>query len=123
MDIAKKIRDSRAEFVSVCQGGRFLGIVTQDAIVSGIVAKALNPKKEQASSIMSNHLPMISPGIDIIEGAKIMASHDSKWIPVVRKGKKLLGFLTVEDLLRESPTLAVLILTNQCDHRKNAHND
>lgn len=63
--------------------------------------------QEHVSIAATNNIPKVCPGVDIVEAAKIMARHRARVVPVVQDGK-FVEFLTLEDLMVETPTLAVM---------------
>lgn len=111
MEVAQRMREGGIGAVIVCENGKLRGVVTEERIISGIVASARNPKHEDAASLMCNDIPQVPPGADIVDAAKMMASHGVRLVPVVQN-RKYLGMLTVEDLFKESPTLAVMVMTH-----------
>ncbi len=112
IDIARKMRNCKAEIITVCENGKYRGVVTREDIIDCIASANHSPKRQSAGALMHNGLPKISPGADIIDAAKIMAKHESQYMPVVQNGK-LFGILTLDNLLYESPALAVVVLTKQ----------
>ncbi len=115
-EVAKKIIDCEAGVVTVCDKGKLRGIVTKENIVSTIATNACDLRNQKAVSVMKNNVPKISPGVDITEAAKLMVNHNVQCMPVVQNGK-LMGVLTLEDLLTESPALAVIVMTKQYESK------
>ena len=113
-EAARKMRDSSDEVIVVCENGRYKGLVTREDIVSFIVSNSNDLARKSVASVMNNGLPKISAGVDILEAAKVMARKDIQHMPVVQNGK-FLGLLTIDDLLYESPALAVIVLTKHCE--------
>ncbi len=111
-EVAQKMTDSSLQVLPVCKDGRFRGIITESDIVSYLVAKDYDPGHECAESIMTNHIPKVPAGSDIIDAAKIMANHGISYLPVVGNGGKFVGLLTIGDLARESLALASIVLAS-----------
>ena len=112
LEVARRMNSGKTEIVTVCDNGKYRGIVTREDIISCIASGNLSPKRQSAGSLMHNGLPMISPGTDVIDAAKIMARRGAQYMPVVQNGK-LVGLLTLDALLYESPALAVVVMTRQ----------
>lgn len=110
IEVAQKMRDCGQSTMPVCENGKFRGIITESSIVTKVVASAQNPKREHASSLMTNGIPKVSVGCDIVDAAKIMASHRVHFLPVVHNGGKFVGLLTLNDLVKESVALASMVL-------------
>ena len=109
IEVARKMTEHQVEVIPVCENGKLKGVITERDIVSGIVASAQNPKRQEARSLMHNSLPKISPGSDTFSAAKIMASHKIYYLPVVQNGK-FKGVLTLDHLVSESLAAASLVL-------------
>ena len=120
-EVAQKMRDSKTGTAIVTENGKLRGVVTENSIISKIVASGLNPSDEHASSIMCNNLPKICPGTDITEAAKCMVNHSVQSLPVVQNGR-LLGLITVDDLVEESPALAFMVFSKRNKSKVNGHN-
>jgi CBS domain-containing protein len=115
-EVARRIIDCEAGVVTVCEKGKLRGIITKENIVSRIATNDCDLRKQKAVSVMKNNVPKISPGVDITEAAKLMVNHNVQCMPVIQNGK-LLGLLTLEDLLTESPALAVIVMTKQYESK------
>ena len=86
------------------------GIVTEKDLVQKIILENLNPKKTKISSIMSTIVVTVSPNVEIMEAVKLMTKYHVRRLPVVDRNGKLLGLVTVNDLLRVQPQLFELVL-------------
>ena len=115
-EVAQIMRDSAIGVVPVCENGKLRGVITKENMINRIIAGSSKSKYRSAASLMSNDIPKISLGTNIVEAAKVMARRGVHYMPVVQNGK-LLGMLTIEDILRESPALAVMIMAKQSDSR------
>lgn len=109
IEVARQMTAHKLEVVPVCANGKLKGVITEADIISGIVASAQNPKRQEAKSLMHNELPKISPGADAFTAAKLMARHRIHYLPVVQNGK-MKGLLTLDHLVEESLAAASLVL-------------
>ena len=109
-EVAQKMRDTGLGTMPVCENGKLRGLVTEESIVTKIVASGQSPKQEHAESLMISGGPKIPYGSDAVEAAKIMANHGVRYLPVIRNGGKLVGMLTLDDLVKESMVLATMVL-------------
>lgn len=116
IEVAQKMRDSGLGMIPVCENGKFRGLITERDIIAHIVASARNPKREHAKSLANNHHPMISPGEEIIQAAKVMVNNGVRLLPVAQNGK-LLGLFTLDDLARESLALGATVLVKTARER------
>ena len=109
-EVARQMRDSGLGTIPVCENGKLRGLISEKGIISKIVASGQNPEEEQAGSLMVSGGPKVPSGCDTVEAAKIMANHGVRCLPVVQNGGKLVGMLTLDDLVKESIVLATMVL-------------
>ena len=110
IEVAHQMKVSGRGVIPVCDNGKFRGVITERDIVIGVVATATDPVTEPARSVMNNHLPLISPGDEIMQAAKVMVDNGARVLPVAQNGK-LLGLFTLDDLARESLGLAAMVFS------------
>ena len=86
-----------------------IGIVTEEDINCKVVARDLRPGSVRVSEIMST--PLITVGADktVGDAAHMMIRHHVRRLPVVDEGKKVLGIVTVRDLLTVSTEINELM--------------
>lgn len=85
------------------------GIITEGDLVRKTILKDINPKIAQVKKIMTTDVVSILPSKDIIEAIELMNKHNIRHLPVV-DGKRLVGFLTLKDILRIAPELFDLVV-------------
>ena len=110
IEVAYQMKVSGTGVIPVCDNGKFRGVITERDIVIGIVATGTDPVTEPARSIINNHQPIISPGDDIMQAAKVMVNNGVRVLPVAQNGK-LLGLFTLDDLAGESLALAAMVFS------------
>ena len=101
---ARKMLSNNVGCLIVKEKGTLVGIVTEKDIVEGAVGKELDIKRTRVKDVMSTGMVTISPDVDILDAIKKMKSNDVRRLPVVKK-KKLLGLLTMKDIVRAEPEL------------------
>ncbi|MEI7857017.1 MAG: CBS domain-containing protein [Methanomicrobiales archaeon] len=86
-----------------------IGIVTEEDINCKVVAKDLKPSKVHVNEIMST--PLITVSVDKTSGdaAHMMIEHKVRRLPVVDDHNKVIGIVTVRDLLTVSTELNDLL--------------
>lgn len=84
-----------------------LGIITQEDIVFKIVAEKKDPATTLVTEIMSKPVVTISPEKDIIEAISLMNHQKIRQLPVISE-EKLIGYLTLKDILKIEPELLEL---------------
>ncbi len=85
------------------------GIVTEKDLVEKIIAKELDPKKTKVKEIMTKDVITIEPTKDIMQAIKIMTEKNIRRLPVVELDK-LIGLLTVKDILKIQPEMFDIII-------------
>lgn len=94
----------------VKDGETLSGYITEQGIVHKIVAKNRNPEKVRVKDIMITNVAVIEPSKDIFEALMKMRDLDIKQLPVVDKeNNKLVGLLTLKDILKIQPQLFELL--------------
>lgn len=107
-DAAKVMRQEDVGSVVVCEGSRPVGIITREDITNKVAALDRQASKVPVKEIMSSPVITASPDDDIVDVAKRMNKHGFERLPV-KQLNKLVGFVSVRDILRVSPGLLELL--------------
>ena len=86
-----------------------IGMITEQDIVRKAVAKGINPLTKKVKDFMEKKLKTISPSADIYDALIIMRDSNIRHLPVVDSGK-MVGLLTLKDILKIEPSLFDLIV-------------
>jgi len=86
-----------------------VGIVTEQDINCKVVAKDLKPSTVNVNTIMSTPLITVSADRTVGDAAHMMVKHKVRRLPVVDDDKKVIGIVTVRDLLTVSTELNELL--------------
>lgn len=89
--------------------GKISGIMTEQDVVRKAVLKGLDPKKTNARKIMEKKVRTISPEKDIFDAIKRMKDLNIRHLPVL-DGKRIVGLLTLKDILKIEPQLFDLMV-------------
>jgi len=92
----------------VTKNNKVVGIVTEKDLVR-IIAKSKNTEKIHVKKIMNKRVKTITPQEDIYSALLKMRKKDVRRLPVLDK-KKLIGLLTIKDILKVQPGLFDLII-------------
>jgi signal-transduction protein with cAMP-binding, CBS, and nucleotidyltransferase domain len=95
--------------VIILEHGKPIGIVTEEDITCKVVAKDLKPSSVQVKEIMSTPLITVSAEKTIGDAAHMMVKHKVRRLPVIDAKKKVIGIVTVRDLLTVSNELNELL--------------
>ncbi len=88
--------------------GKPSGIITERDIVQRVAARDLVPSNVKVLDIMSKPIVSVSPGVSVNEAAKEMNHKKIRRLAIVDSGK-LVGILSMKDILEVTPTLIDLI--------------
>lgn len=108
-ECAMLMKDKRVGSLLVRDDGNLLGILTETDIVRKAVAVQKSPGALIAKDIMHSDVVTISPEKDVFEAINLMREQDIRHLPVV-DDKKLIGLLTMKDVLRIEPQLFDLLV-------------
>jgi len=88
----------------IVENGRPVGIITERDLLKRVLSKSKELRNMKVMEIMSKPLISIGPNMEIEEAAKLMYKKKIKKLPIVERGK-LLGLVTLTDILRIQPQL------------------
>ncbi|MFH1073171.1 MAG: CBS domain-containing protein [Nanoarchaeota archaeon] len=109
-DCAKLMEKHNIGSILVSAGNKIKGIVTEEDIVRKAVISDLDVKKTPVSRVMTTKLVTISPEKDIYDALIMMRDNDIRHLPVIDSTKKLIGFITLKDILKIEPQLFDIIV-------------
>lgn len=101
---ARKMLSNNIGAIIIKNKGQLEGIITEKDIVESAVAKEINIKKTRVRDIMTTGMITISPEADLSKAVDLMIRENVRRLPVTRN-KRLLGLLTVKDILNNQPKL------------------
>lgn len=88
--------------VPIVDGERLLGVVTDRDIVARIVAHGLDMKSARARDVMTDDVECVTEQDSLHDVLRLMAEHQVRRIPVVARGDRLLGIVSMADIAREA---------------------
>lgn len=86
-----------------------VGIITAEDFVYRVTAQGVDAATTPLEQVMTRDIVDIRPEVDVYEAVVIMHEHDVLHLPVRDESKKLLGFLTLKDVLKIEPQLFELV--------------
>ena len=75
------------------------GILTERDVLERIVEKGKNPRKTEVSKIMTKHVTVGTPDMELVDATKLMFQKNVEKLPIV-EGGKLVGLVTMTDIAR-----------------------
>lgn len=118
-DCAKKMAENKVGSLLIKEKDKLLGIITDADMVRRVLAKGIDPKITKVKEVMNTELTTISPEKDIFDALMLMKDKDIRQLPVM-DGKKMVGLLTMKDILKIEPQLFDL-LVEKMDIREEAN--
>ncbi len=111
-ECAQLMRDSNVSSLVVKEGDSLRGHITDDVLIRGVLADGLNVDSTKASDVMIVKVPTIEPKKDIYDALMTMRDYETRQLPVVDRenGSKLVGLLTLKDVLKIQPQLFDLLV-------------
>jgi signal-transduction protein with cAMP-binding, CBS, and nucleotidyltransferase domain len=91
--------------VIILKNTKPIGIVTEEDLACKVVAKDQKPSSVHVSDIMSTPLITVSAEKTVVDAATMMVKRKVRRLPVVDKEGKVIGIVTVRDLLTVSNEL------------------
>lgn len=98
-DVLKTLQDRKVSGVPVIKKDEVVGMITRTDLLS-------NREEDQTALLMTRDAVVISPERSIVEAARLLIKHDIRRLPVV-EGKKLVGIITVADIIRVAADLGI----------------
>jgi signal-transduction protein with cAMP-binding, CBS, and nucleotidyltransferase domain len=106
---AKAMCHDEVGSVIIVKNEKPIGIVTEEDINCKVVAKDLKPSSVRVDEIMSTPLITVSADKTVGDAAHMMVKHKVRRLPVIDTSHKVIGIVTVRDLLTVSNELNELL--------------
>jgi CBS domain-containing protein len=97
-EAARMMRQFDIGMLPVCDGQRLVGSVTDRDLVIRAVADGADPFKTKVREVMTPKIFYCFEEDDLETAAKIMEDQQIRRLPVLNKGKRLVGIISVGDL-------------------------
>jgi len=114
-DAVRKIRSADVSALAVTdEEGRYLGMVTERALVREVMAEGLDPKLTRVTLIVDRHVPSCEPDDPVAVALKRMDEARSRWIAVLDKDKVagLIGTRDIRHAARQADSNELHALTD-----------
>jgi len=103
-DAVKLMNKHEIGCLIVMENGKPAGILTERDLLKRVLATSKRLRKRKVMEVMSKNLISVSPQTEVEEAARLMFQKKIKKLPVVEK-EKLLGLVTLTDILRMHPQI------------------
>ncbi|MDA8230610.1 MAG: CBS domain-containing protein [Magnetospirillum sp.] len=117
-EAAVLMREIDSGFLPVGENDRLIGTVTDRDIALRAVAEGKDPNSCSIREILSEHVAYCFEDQDVEEAAEIMSSKQIRRLPVLNRGKRLVGVVTLGDLAERGQAAPVAghALEEVCRH-------
>jgi CBS domain-containing protein len=99
LDAAKYMTDMNVGSVIVVDDDKPSGILTDRDIVTKVLSRDKDPKTTKIRDIMTSPAVTISEDRDIIDVTRLMSERGIRRFPVVDANGKIIGVITLDDVL------------------------
>jgi CBS domain-containing protein len=98
-EAARLMRTKKVGALVVTNGGRLVGILTDRDIAVDVVGTGKHPAETMVTDVMRSNPASLREDQGLFEAAKIFSAKGVRRLPVTTKTGKLVGILTLDDLL------------------------
>ncbi len=99
IEVIKKMFDKKIGSISIVEGEKLVGIITERDLVYKLYIRGDNPVQVKVTEIMTKDPVGISPDESVLNAAALMQNRGFRRLPVVENGR-LVGFINQSDLLK-----------------------
>jgi CBS domain-containing protein len=95
----KIMNKNRINCLVVTYDKRVAGIITERDLLERVLEKGKDPKEIKVSEIMTRHVLVGKPTMELVEATKFMFEKKVKKLPIMEKDR-LVGIVTLTDIAR-----------------------
>lgn len=109
-DAARRMRDLNIGCLTVSDNNGLVGIITDRDICVRAVCDGLNPGQTKVREVMTRDVLCCFDDQDVTEAAQLMEDRHVRRLAVINRSRKVVGFVSVDDLALYSHDLAGEVL-------------
>jgi len=98
LDAVRVMTASDVRIVSVLQGNRFVGVLSERDVVRRVVGRELDPSRARVGDVMTRNVIVADPDDDCASALRRMEEAGIGHLPVMSEGY-ILSMLSIRDLL------------------------
>jgi CBS domain-containing protein len=95
----KIMNKNRIGCLIVVHNGKIAGILTERDLLERVLEKCRDPRETLVSEIMTSHVIVGRPDMELVEATRLMFENKVKKLPITR-GNQLVGLVTLTDIAR-----------------------
>lgn len=102
-EAVKLMNENKIGCLVIVYNGEIVGILTERDLLERVLQKCRDPKEIWVSQIMTKHVIVGKPNMELSEATRIMFENGVRKLPII-KGKNLVGIVTLTDIARATST-------------------
>ncbi|MGD0029112.1 MAG: CBS domain-containing protein [Candidatus Bathyarchaeia archaeon] len=102
-DGVKLLNENKIGCLVVVDDSKIVGILTKRDLLERVLEKCMNPKETKISEIMTRHVVVGKPDMELSEATRLMFENRVKKLPIM-DGNRLAGIVTLTDIARTTST-------------------
>ena len=102
-EAVKLMNENKIGCLVVVYNGEIVGILTERDLLERVLEKSRDPKEIRVSQIMTEHVIVGKPNMELSEATRIMFENRVKKLPII-EGNNLVGIVTLTDIARATST-------------------
>ncbi len=116
LEAAKRMRDKDIGSLLVGEYDKIIGMVTDRDITCGGIARNLDPASTPVRKVMSKRIFWCFDDQEIEKAAHLMENRKVRRLAVMNREKRMVGFLSVDDLAHRAHALSGEVLDQVTAH-------
>jgi len=98
-EAVRLLNKNRIGCLVVVDDGKIVGILTERDLLERVLEKCRNPKETRVSEIMTTHVIVGKPDMELLEATRLMFENKVKKLPIIEENR-LVGIVTLTDIAR-----------------------
>ena len=104
IDLAKLMRQHDIGAIPIGQNDRLIGMVTdRDIVCKGLAEDSFDARRAKARDVMTPGIHCCREDDDLAKAVRHMEELKVRRLPVINKGKRMVGILSLGDVSRSAP--------------------
>jgi CBS domain-containing protein len=99
-EVCQSLRDQGVGALAVVDEGNLVGIISERDVVTRVVAPGADPQTTFVSEVMTSPVRTVTEDISSLDALELMHEGRFRHLPVLDRAGRLVGMLSVRDLLR-----------------------
>lgn len=102
-EVERKLEAGGADLIPVCRDGRLVGTITQHDVALGASPGRRRAEGALVAEAIAADILFCFEDTDVAEAAKLMRESGVSLLPVLNRGKRVVGVLALKDIPKDIP--------------------